>query len=162
MILCYWYWQEEKRERNGIREDKKRFGELRACPPALTASPGRALRAGLMDAPTPNFPPSFCEVSCSPWVKHAGVWEEDVMHTLTLHKDFVTAWELSRNVIWTPGNYAVLIGPSDRHPEHIVLIDHAHRMTILRKPRHALWRGLGVSWPLREGEEIQKEKITTL
>lgn len=48
--------------------------------------------------PPSHFPPSFCEVSCSPRVKHTGVWEEDLMHTLTLHKDFMTAWELSRNV----------------------------------------------------------------
>lgn len=85
--------------------------------------------------PPSHFPPSFCEVSCSPRVKHTGVWEEDLMHTLTLHKDFMTAWELSRNVFchidsWDfffyiygvrlqPGNYAVLIGPSDWHPEQL-------------------------------------------
>lgn len=139
-ILWYRYWQEARRRNNEIGEDKGRFGELRACPPALTASPDRALRAGLMDAPLPppppsHFPPSFCEVSCSPRVKHTGVWEEDLMHTLTLHKDFMTAWELSRNVFchidsWDfffyiygvrlqPGNYAVLIGPSDWHPEQL-------------------------------------------
>lgn len=141
MILCYRHWQEKRRERNNeIREDKERFGELHVCPAGLTACPDRGLWAGLMDAPTtPSsaFPqlshltPSLCEVSCSPRLKHTGVWEEDPVCTLTLHKDSKTAWELLRKALchldsWDillygmrlrPGNYALMIKASHWHPE---------------------------------------------
>lgn len=122
--------------------------------------------------PPHHFPPSSCEVSTTPQAKHTGVW--DLIHTLTLHKDLMTAWELSRNVFchidsWeflyiyniqreTPAWELCSTDWTLRMASISVILswrNHTYIISMLQKPCHALWEGLGVSGLPWKREKIQ-------